>query len=493
MLFNSIDYLIFFPVVTLVYFCLPRKVRYLWLLAASYFFYGCWNAAYALLMLTSTMITYASGLFLDALDRRQRPGLRKLCVAASFASNLLILAYFKYGNFLLDSAGSVLTLLGARAALPRLNVLLPVGISFYTFQALSYTMDVYRRELPAERNPLRYALFVSFFPQLVAGPIERSKNLLTQIQNPPPFDLQKARRGLLLIAWGLFLKVLIADNLAPVVSGVYGQYAQHSGAELILATVLFSFQIYCDFAGYSQIARGSAGVMGYTLMENFESPYFALSIADFWRRWHISLTTWFRDYLYFPLGGSRRGTFRKHLNTMIVFLVSGLWHGANWTFVIWGLLNGLLMVFGEMTGPLRGRAAARMGLAEASFGRRLFQRLITFALVNVCWVFFRAPDLASAVGILARVGSDFQPWQLFDPALPGLLGVTQTAVVLLAAIALLLAVDGRKYAGVDVAGRILRQGWPLRWLVYLGLVLAILLFGAYGSFFTQTQFLYFQF
>ena len=293
----------------------------------------CWNVKYALLIALSTLITYASGLLIHW--RRKR-----LWVLLSFASNLAILFFFKYFGFFLDNLTAALALAGVAFKRPAFDVILPVGISFYTFQALSYTMDVYRGEVEPERNPFRYALFVSFFPQLVAGPIERSKNLLGQLYERHDFDPDRARDGMLLMLWGMFEKIVIADRLALLVDYVYDHYAQLPGATIVLATVFFAFQIYCDFGGYSHIAIGAAQVMGFTLMENFRRPYLAQSAAEFWRRWHISLSTWFRDYLYIPMGGSRRGAFRKYLNTMVTFLVSGLWHGANWSFVVWGGLNG---------------------------------------------------------------------------------------------------------------------------------------------------------
>lgn len=493
MLFNSMDYLLFFPVVVLVYFLIPGKVRYLWLLAASYFFYMCWNAQYALLMLLSTGVTYLSGLFIAHYHRQSKPGMKKACVALSFGINLAILIFFKYGNFLVENVNALLSLLGVQQTVRGFSVLLPVGISFYTFQALSYTMDVYRGELPAERNPFKYALFVSFFPQLVAGPIERSVNLLTQIQNAPPFALKKARGGLLLMAWGLFLKMVIADNIAMIVDPIFDGYAQYAGVDIALATVLFAFQIYCDFAGYSLIARGSADVMGFTLMENFKGPYLARNIGDFWRRWHISLTTWFRDYLYIPLGGNRKGPARKVINTLIVFLVSGLWHGANWTFIIWGLMNGVMLVTGNLTRGLRERWQDRLGVDRSAFSYRLGQRLFTFLLICVTWVFFRANTLGDAAGMFARMATDFQAPRLFSEAVFQLAGGTRIVTVLLLSIIALLAVDWLKDRGADLASQVQAQNGWFRWAVYLGLVLVILLYGVYGNLYAQTQFIYFQF
>ncbi|MDR0898106.1 MAG: MBOAT family protein, partial [Oscillospiraceae bacterium] len=466
-----------------------KKIRYLWLLAASYFFYGCWNATYALLMLASTAITYASGLAIDAFRRKSRPGLAKGAVALSFISNLGILAYFKYGNFFLDSLRS----LGIGGDMRVLQVLLPVGISFYTFQALSYTMDIYRDRLPVEKNPLRYALFVSFFPQLVAGPIERSENLLTQLQQPPDFDAQRARQGLLLIGWGLLLKIVLADTLAQVVTPVYDNPAGYSGLQILLATFAFAFQIYGDFAGYSYIAIGSAALFNIRLMENFKSPYLAVSVRDFWRRWHISLTSWFKDYVYFPLGGSRKGVARKYINTMIIFLVSGLWHGANWTFVVWGGINGALMILGEMTQSLRTRAYKRIGINAESAGFVWARRIFTFLLISFTWIFFRAQTIGEAFDMLGRVFTDLRLYTLFTPGIFDLITGTQTTVMLLAVIALLMANDARRERGHQLGDALLGESVWVRWPVYIALIMVLLVFGVYGSSMAQTQFIYFQF
>ena len=338
MLFNSIHFLLFFPIVLLIYQIIPDRAKYLWLLAASYYFYMSWNARYALLILLSTAITYVSGLLLERENTREAGDAatpdakhavthtshttrRKLIVAASFTLNLAILFYYKYFNFVLGLAAKVLALAHISLNVPVFDIMLPVGISFYTFQALSYTMDVYRGEIYAEKNFFRYALFVSFFPQLVAGPIERSKNLLKQLAVPHKLKLANMREGLLLMLWGYFLKIVLADRIAIFVDHVYGNYQDLGGCYLIAATVLFAVQIYCDFAGYSTIAMGAALFLGVRLMENFDAPYLSTSVAEFWRKWHISLTSWFRDYLYFPLGGSRKGRVRKYLNKLIVFLV----------------------------------------------------------------------------------------------------------------------------------------------------------------------------
>lgn len=493
MLFNSLDYLFFFPIVFLLYFLIPGRYRYVWLLVASYYFYMCWSARYALLMLFSTLSTYLGGLAVQFFRDRKRAGLSKLSVGLVFAVNLLILGFFKYANFFIENVNTLVGALGLSGQLRHVSLLLPVSISFYTFQALSYVMDIYRGDTPCERNVLKYMLFVSFFPQLVAGPIERTGNLLTQIHEPKPFRVENARRGLLIMAWGLFMKLVLADNLARVVNPVYDGFAQYAGIEIVLATFLFAFQIYCDFAGYSYIAVGSAEILGFRLTENFRCPYLAVSISDFWRRWHITLTTWFKDYLYIPLGGNRKGRARKYVNSMIVFLVSGLWHGANWTFVIWGAMNGAMIVLGEATKGVRMRAVKALRLNTEAFSYTLYRRTLTFLLICVTWVFFRAPDIGTALRMLGRVATDLQLHRLFSPAIFDMGLNVQLIVVALSSIALLMAVDVAQNRGRDVGAWILSQGAGLRWSVYLSLLLAIILFGVYGSAAYQTQFIYFQF
>ena len=317
MLFNSIDFLIFFPIVVLLFFIIPCKLRYIWLLISSYFFYMSWNPKYAILMALSTAITYESGILIEKCSLRGNANLKKLCVAASLISNLGILSVFKYTDFVMNNINRILRYFGMEIIERRLDLLLPVGISFYTFQALSYTLDVYKGRVKAERNIFKYALFVSFFPQLVAGPIERSKNLLSQIQHMDRiqvWDFARIRDGFFLMMWGFFQKLVIADRASLLVDTVMNHYQNYGFIEIALASVLFAFQIYCDFGGYSDIARGAAMVMGFKLMKNFRQPYLSGNIRDFWRRWHISLTSWFTDYLYIPLGGSQKSMVRKEAN-----------------------------------------------------------------------------------------------------------------------------------------------------------------------------------
>lgn len=498
MLFNSYQFLIFFPIVVLIYWAIPLRFRYIWLLAASYYFYMCWNAKYALLLLFSTAVTYASGIIINKIksleiEEGKRTRYMKLCVAFSFVINIGVLAWFKYFNFIFENVQKVFAHIGIALSSPAFDIVLPVGISFYIFQALSYTVDVYRGDIYAEKNFLKYALFVSFFPQLVAGPIERSRNLLKQVAEPHRFDYEKCREGFLLMLWGFFLKLVIADRAAIIVNTVYNDYGIYPGMYLVVATVLFAFQIYCDFAGYSTIAMGAAKIMGFELMENFDCPYFAKSVSEFWRRWHISLSSWFRDYLYIPLGGNRKGTARKYFNMMIVFLTSGMWHGAQWSFIVWGGINGLYQIIGERLMPVRNKLNKLLRLKRESFGHKLFKVVTTFVLIDFAWIFFRANRFTDAFGIIKSMFSVRNWWVLFDDSLFTLGLDWKNFVLLILAIVILLVSDIFKYKGIKVRRVIMRQELWLRWSLYIAAIAGILVFGIWGPGYDASAFIYFQF
>lgn len=493
MIFNSVAYLVFFPIVVILYFCLPRKLRNFWLLLASYLFYMNWNAKYAFLLLGSTLVTYLCAILMDFLRGKNMQKGMKWILTLGFLMNLGILFVFKYTNFFMENMDHVFTLFGGYGISKRFDIVLPVGISFYIFQALGYTMDVYRGQMKAEKNFFKYALFVSFFPQLVAGPIERSKNLLGQFDKKHTFDVNRVRYGLLLIAWGIFMKVVIADQISIVVQNVYTNYLQFSGAEILFATMLFALQIYCDFGGYSYIAIGSARVLGFTLMDNFRAPYLSASVHDFWSRWHISLTTWFTDYLYIPLGGNRKGKCRKYVNVMLVFLVSGLWHGADWTFVIWGGLNGLYMVLEEASASVRNKICQRCAIDRSKFSYRFLAGIGTFILVDFSWMFFCADSLHSVVGMLRQMKANPGINRMFFGFL-GTLGIdVQTAVVLTLAVMALLLFDYFQRTNRDMIQLILDQQAVFRYLIYGVLLFTIMAFGVYGYEYAQTAFIYFQF
>lgn len=396
MLFNSFEFLVFFPIVCLIYFLLPnRRWQNGFLLVASYYFYMNWKPVYAILIASSTLITYFCGLLVEknAGDKKRQ----KVYLISSLLINFSILFIFKYFNFINESVFYALEYCGLRWTIPNLDILLPVGISFYTFQAVGYSIDVYRGTIKAERNFGIYALFVSFFPQLVAGPIERAKNLLPQFHEKRSISYGNVANGFKMMLWGYFMKLCVADRVGLYVDAVYNNIGNHNGSSLLLATVFFSFQIYCDFAGYSLIAKGAAKVMGFELMDNFKRPYFSKSIKEFWKRWHISLSSWFMDYLYIPLGGSRVKLWRHLFNLAVTFVVSGLWHGANWTFLVWGMVHSIYLIIETLW--------RRYGLKTVIFERfgRVFKIAGTFCLAVFAWIFFRAGSIGDAFDVIGKI------------------------------------------------------------------------------------------
>ena len=491
MLFNSYSFMIFFPIVLAIYFVIPKKARYMWLLLASYYFYMGWNVKYAALIAFSTIITYVCGRLLGKTQHK------KWVIGGCIGINLAILFFFKYFDFFMGSINQVLAKVGVSLLQTGFDIILPVGISFYTFQALGYIIDVYRGDIEPEKNFFRYALFVSFFPQLVAGPIERSKNLLKQVDHVEEIRLWNYKRiadGLTLMLWGYFLKMVIADRVAILVDTVYNQYWMYGSIEIILATFLFGVQIYCDFASYSQIAIGAAKVMGFELMENFNAPYLANSVKDFWRRWHISLSSWFKDYLYIPLGGNRCSRIKKYRNLMITFLVSGLWHGANWTFVIWGGLHGIYQIIGDVLRPVKEKLNQKLAVKTESFSYKFGQIAITYILVSFTWLFFRAESVTAAFDMIRSMFVKFNPWVLFDQSLYTL-GLNVTEVhILLVAVVILILVDGVRFFKAQTIEKFLNeQCLYFRWGIIFFLVFYIFIFGSYGIGYSAQQFIYFQF
>ena len=455
---------------------------------------------YALLMLASTVITWGGGLLISFGGRRpDKSGkrIKKWSLIGCIVLNLGILFFFKYYAFTAETIEKIFALFRVSVRIPTFDVLLPVGISFYTFQALGYVIDVFRGEIAAEKNILRYALFVSFFPQLVAGPIERSKNLMHQIYEPHAFDADRVKKGLLLMGWGFFQKLVLADRIAILVTAVYDNYTEYSGLQILLATVLFAFQIYCDFGGYSDIAVGAARVMGFTLTKNFKSPYYATSVSEFWRNWHISLTTWFRDYIYIPLGGNRCGRLRKYFNILLTFTASGLWHGAELSYMVWGAVNGLYQIAGDLTRPLRSGLREKLHIRTECGSYRLVQRIVTFVFVDFAWLFFRADSLTAALRMLRHSVTHLDIISFFDPE--KLLGINTMVLseknffVMLLGLLFLMWVDNRKKQGTDFHGILARQNIWFRWLVYYGLIFVILIFGIYGPQYDASAFIYFQF
>ncbi|MEK7484742.1 MAG: MBOAT family O-acyltransferase [Planctomycetota bacterium] len=481
MLFNSLEYPFFFLMVIFFHFTLPHSFRWLFLLISSYFFYMCWRVNYATLMLLSTVVDYFCAL---GIDRSKSISIRKLLLGISLSFNLGLLFTFKYYNFFIHEIHIFCQTYGIAIFLPDLQLLLPVGISFYTFQTMSYTIDVYTRRIPAESHFGYFALYISFFPQLVAGPIERASHLLPQFREKKVFDPAQTVEGLRRILWGMFKKVVIADHLAGYVNLVYATPDRYQGPQFWIATYFFAFQIYCDFSGYSDIAIGSARILGYDLMENFRHPYFARTIPEFWGRWHISLSTWFRDYLYVPLGGNRVAITRWYFNLMIVFLVSGLWHGANWTFLVWGFLHGAyqLITLRIKKYQLAAIQKKKSSLADSSpYWLTIFLVLLNFHLVCIAWIFFRAKTLSEAFYILTHLFS----WTSGKESLALSFGNTNLALGILY-IFFLLGIEGlQEFFRWDID----RFPLLLRWSIYYLLIFGILYLGV----FDVHEFLYFQF
>ncbi len=495
MLFNSLQYLIFFPLVAGIYFLMPQRRRWILLLTASYYFYMCWRVEYIVLIIASTLIDYFAGLRMGAQpDKLKR---RKYLILSIF-TNLGLLFAFKYFNFANESVRHLFNQLNIFYDVPAFQVLLPVGISFYTFQTLSYTISVYRGNHPPERHLGIFALYVSFFPQLVAGPIERSSNLLPQFYREHGFDYGRVISGLRLIMWGMFKKVVIADRIAVLVNTVYNSPQDFMGAQLLLATVFFAFQIYCDFSGYSDMAIGSARVLDYDLMKNFDRPYFSKSIAEFWQRWHISLSTWFRDYLYISLGGNRVPKWRWYYNLFITFLVSGFWHGANWTFLFWGGLNGVYLILELWLDRPRRMLMRLFRVGEQSWGYKIPAVAITFTLTCFAWIFFRANSMTDAFYIVGHstdgLGAFLKSVITLDMTQLNMvfrgLGLSQREMIIaIGAIIFMEFVHFLQRPG-NIGIRFAQRPVWLRWAVYYAIIACIIFLGAYNQ---SQQFIYFQF
>ncbi len=495
MLFTSLDFLMFFPVVLFIYFIFPARFRYIWLLAASYYFYMSWNPLYAFILTPVILIGFLGGIILGkgSDNNKRKKGILIICILMMIG----VLAYFKYSGFAADTVNLCLRLLRLPLWEPRFDIILPVGISFYTLQTIGYLIDVYRGDIKSERNPARYALFIAFFPQILSGPINRAGGLLKQMQNIPAlklWDYQRITSGFTMMLWGYFVKLVIADRIAVLVDNVFDNYYLYGAVALIAGAFGFAIQIYSDFGSYSLIAIGAAKVLGFELTANFAAPYFAQGIGEFWRRWHISLSSWLKDYVYIPLGGNRRGKWIKYRNLMITFGVSGLWHGANWTFVIWGLLHGGYSVLESELRPLVKRINQRLGTKTASFGYRLGKIILTFILVDLAWIFFRADSVKTAFAYIAQMISYHDWWSLFDGSLYNLGLDYREFHIFLFGLTLLIAVDWlqwKKNMTIDV---FLKEQWIVfRWAFILMLIFTALIFGQYGSGFDSAEFIYLQF
>lgn len=482
MLFNSIDFAIFLPIVFILYWFVTNKnlkLQNFLIVAASYLFYGWWDWRFLSLILFSTVVDYTIG---QKLRNEENQTKRKFLLWTSILVNLGFLGFFKYYNFFLDNFITAFSIFGTEIKANSLNIILPVGISFYTFQTLSYTIDVYKRKLEPTKDFVAFTAFVSFFPQLVAGPIERATNLLPQFYKKRTFDYAKAVDGMRQILWGLFKKIVIADNCAEYANQIFNNSADYSGSTLVLGALFFTFQIYGDFSGYSDIAIGTSRLFGFDLMRNFSFPYFSRDIAEFWRRWHISLSTWFRDYLYIPLGGSRGGTWMKVRNTFVIFIVSGFWHGANWTFIVWGALNAIyflpLLLTNNNRNNLETVAQGKLlpNIKELSF------MLLTFGLTVLAWIFFRANNIGHAISYISEILS---PSLFLIPKFTGM-GKALTTIILVG-VFVLIEWQGREgqYAISNLG---IKWKRPYRYAMYYAIIIVIFWFGG-----KKQQFIYFQF
>jgi D-alanyl-lipoteichoic acid acyltransferase DltB (MBOAT superfamily) len=485
MFFNSLSFAVFLPIVFALYwfvFSKKLKLQNVLLLVSSYYFYACWDWRFMFLLIFSTLLDYYTGIKIAEAQIQKH---KKLWLWISVGINLGFLGVFKYYNFFASSFADALGLLGFTASFSTLQVILPVGISFYTFHGLSYVIDIYKNRISPERNFVSYAVFVSFFPLLVAGPIERATHLLPQILKPRNFNYDKAVDGLRQILWGLFKKIVIADNCAEYANMIFNSPQDYNGSTLLLGAIFFTFQIYCDFSGYSDIALGTARLFGIELLRNFAFPYFSRDIAEFWRRWHISLSSWFKDYLYIPLGGSKGGTWMKVRNTFIIFIVSGFWHGANWTFIVWGLLNAIYImpsiIFNTNRNNLEIVAKGKL-LPSA---KELFQMMLTFTLTVFAWIFFRAENVTHALNYIEGIYSS----KLFIiPKLSLLHGsIAAPKLIILVTLFCITEWIGREqqYALEAISNKIPRL---LKWFFYTILIAAIIWFQG-----KEQQFIYFQF
>ena len=495
MLFNSIQFALFFVVVMAVFYLMPPRLRVWWVLLSSLFFY-CFKSVEEPLneqsnyLFIAIIISWSAGVLMDVIPSKGKlKALRVFFLVAGLAVDFGMLFWFKYTEFFME-------LLHAPGA-GSFNLLMPLGISFFIFTSTGYLFDVYRGKVHAEKNPLYYALFTCFFPCIMSGPIERADHLIPQLRNlhkVKVLDADRMSNGIILIVWGLFAKMVIADRIAMIVDNVYGSYYLYGSVELIFASVCYSIQIYCDFMSYSTIAMGCAKLMGIDVYDNFNAPYLSLSVKEFWRRWHISLSSWLKDYVYIPLGGSRCSKIRKYLNVIITFLVSGLWHGAGLNFILWGGIHGALQVADDITLPARNKLNSLTHAKTDSFGHRFFKGLITFALIDLAWVYFRVTDFKVANEIIVRMFTKPDLWVLFNDGIYNLGLDRKEFNVLFIALIILVVMDlARKKKDKSIGDIMISQPWYFRWTVIIVLLFAILTFGIYGPAFDAANFIYLQF
>lgn len=482
MILNSVQYLLFLPVVVALYYITPGRLRWFVLLIASYFFYACWNIELVFWLALITLVSYGAAFLID---KKDVPLTRKRLLGASCVVILSVLFAFKYINFSLEQISVITALVGKPVKFAGVKWVLPVGISFYTFMALGYLFDVYRKKITVTKHLGKYALFISFFPHIAQGPIDRAALLLPQFDEIHRFDYDLVKKGLLLILWGAFKKMVIADRLALLVDTVFNNVTAYSGQAFWIASIFYTFQIYCDFSGYTDMALGSANLMGFRLYPNFHCPYLATSVTDFWKRWHISLTSWFRDYIYIPLGGNRVSEARWALNVMIVFLISGLWHGASWTFILWGGLHGLCQLIGKYESKITDKyLVTKSALALTII--KFLNIASTFLIVNFLWSLFRANSIQDWLVMFSRLAI---PMKKFDPFK---LGMQKEDFVFSIILIVLLMILEYLHTKTDLYEFIQNRPLPVRWTIYMAGIFIVILFGVYGTL-SANSFIYFQF
>lgn len=503
MLFNSIQFALFFAVVLLVFYVLPPRVRVWWLLVASLFFY-CYESKenpineQSIYLFIAIGVSYVSAVIMDLIPAEGRLKiLRGILLAEGLIADFGMLIYFKYTKFFIELINPRIVANGGVAISTDFNLIMPLGISFFIFTSTGYLIDVFKKKTKAERNPFYYALFTCFFPCILSGPIERADHLIPQLKElhkVKVFDVDRFANGFFMLIWGLFAKMVIADRIAMIVDNVYGQYYLYGSVEIIFASICYSIQIYCDFMSYSAIALGCAKLMGIDVFDNFAAPYLSLSIKEFWRRWHISLSSWLRDYVYIPLGGSRCSKIRKYLNVLITFLVSGFWHGAGINFIIWGAIHGVIQVLDDLTLPLRRKINELTHAKTDSFGHRFGQGLVTFILVDLAWVFFRVTDFDMAITLIKRMFMKPDLWVLFNDGIYNLgLNRKEFNILFIALIVLVVMDIARKKKDKSLGDIMVEQPWWFRWAAIIMLFFAVLTFGIYGPSFDASDFIYLQF
>lgn len=489
MIFTSVHFLLFFAAGSLIYYLVPRRTQWIFLFVLSMIFYWTGGRSAMPFLVISIISTYACAIIMEKFDCRWK---KRLTLAVTLVLNLAVLFFLKYYEYFANVLTLLLNRTSISSSFPNFNLYLPLGISFYTLQTAGYCIDIYRGKYPAQRNLAKYALFALFFPAILQGPIGRYDTLAHQLTKPHEFDEEQLISGLELMLWGYFKKMVIADRAAILVNQVYSNTLNYVGLELLIAAVFYSFQLYADFSGYMDIASGVAEVFGIRIAQNFSRPYFSRSIQDFWRRWHMTLSFWLRDYIYIPLGGNRKGKARKYLNIMIVFFVSGIWHGVGIHYIIWGLLHGLYQVVGAFLMPLRNRAMRLFRIDKTCLSHRILQSVFTFFLVTIAWIFFRAPDTSAAVEIITSMFSEFNPWILFDGSLYSMGLNIKNFWLAICSFGFMLLVEMLQRSH-KLRDTLHKQNWPFRLCVYITGLFAVLIFGAYGSGYNAADFIYMQF